>query len=141
MILLDTNVISETMRKRCDEQVLEWLDTVEKRDLLICTPVLAELYAGIGLQKDQDQKDRLRYAVQRFINSVLINPVVSFDAACAQAYGEIVAKRTQLGRPIASMDAQIAAVADVSGASVATRNVKDFEHLNLNMINPFEQTA
>ena len=41
MILLDTNVVSETMRPDPSVNVRGWLDAQRSEDLFLCVPVLA----------------------------------------------------------------------------------------------------
>lgn len=64
---------------------------------------------------------------------------LSFDANAAIEYGRFVPDRFAIGRPIDRADAQIAACCIVTGATLATRNVKDFEKIpGLKVINPWE---
>ena len=67
--------------------------------------------------------------------------VLPFDGEAADHYGTLTAHRRSIGRPISQMDAQIAAIALSRGASLATRNVRDFEHLGLDVINPWDFKA
>jgi predicted nucleic acid-binding protein len=65
--------------------------------------------------------------------------VLSFDGAAARAYAGIAADRRQAGRPISNFDAQIAATALVARASLATRNISDFEGCGLKLVNPWDR--
>lgn len=64
--------------------------------------------------------------------------VLAFGADAALPYARIAVERRRAGRPISHFDAQIAAVARACGASVATRNVTDFEGCGIPVINPWE---
>ncbi len=64
--------------------------------------------------------------------------MLPFDSDAAKVYAKIAAERRALGRPISQFDAQIAAIAISRGASLATRNVADFDLLTLQIINPWE---
>ncbi|HUD12982.1 MAG TPA: hypothetical protein VMQ56_04935, partial [Terracidiphilus sp.] len=59
-----------------------------------------------------------------------------FEAA--RAYGPILATRQRMGRPIDEMDALIAAAALANGATLATRNIADFEHCGIPLVNPWD---
>ena len=67
--------------------------------------------------------------------------VLPFDGDAADYYATIAARRRSIGRPISQLDAQIAAIAASRGASIATRNIRDFEHLDLDIINPWDFKA
>jgi predicted nucleic acid-binding protein len=64
--------------------------------------------------------------------------ILPSDRSAAMSYGEIVARRERAGRPIGPMDAMIAAICIVNGATLATRNVRDFAGLDVKLVNPFE---
>ncbi len=63
--------------------------------------------------------------------------ILAFDLDAADAYADIAAGREAEGRPIHLADAQIAAICRVQGSALATRNVRDFELLGLDLRDPF----
>lgn len=67
--------------------------------------------------------------------------ILPFDTVAAQTYGRLRAQRERRGRPIKDMDAMIAAICLVHGATLSTRNVRDFDGLDLKLVNPFEAGA
>jgi len=64
--------------------------------------------------------------------------LLSFDAKAADRYGEVVAIREASGRPISVADAIIASIAWVHHASLATRNVRDFDNCEIAVVNPYD---
>jgi len=64
--------------------------------------------------------------------------LLTFDAKAADRYGEIVATRQAAGRPISVADAIIASIAWVHRASLATRNVRDFDDCGVAVVNPYD---
>jgi hypothetical protein len=62
--------------------------------------------------------------------------VLSFDSDAADMYAEIAASRRTAGKPIGQFDAMIVSMARSRGASLATRNVKDFEDCGVDVVNP-----
>lgn len=141
MIVLDTNVISEPNKPRPDSGVLDWLNGLKRPEVYLTVPTVAEL-AGGGyrtLLKTGSRKylDRLRLAVEGEFK----DRILDFDLQASDAYGQIRAKRESVGKPIGQIDAMIAAICLVHGATLATRNVKDFEGLDLKLVNPFEAGA
>lgn len=137
MIVLDTNVISETMRRRPDETVVAWLDSQPPNDLYLCAPVLAELHYGIALLENSERKTVLMDRCQEMVSHVFEGRILTFDATAAEAYGTLVAGRETSGAPISVMDALIASIVRSNHATLATRNVGDFREIGLTLVNPF----
>ena len=141
MIVLDTNVISEIRLRRPNVNVVAWLSQQDQAELFLCSPVVAELsYGGHRIllrDKNTGHLDALSLLVgQQFRNKVLSN-----DIASAIKFGEILAGREAAGHPMGLMDAMIAAICLVHGATLATRNIQDFDGLDLRLVNPFEARA
>ena len=141
MILLDTNVVSETLRVTPNPKLVAWLDAQRPALIYVCAPVLAELYRGIARLPESRRKDHLSVAIERMQNELFRNRILAFDIGAAKQYGDLSAIRERLGQPIGHMDAMIAAIALCHRATVATRDIRDFAGLGLELINPFEWTA
>ena len=137
MIVLDTNVISEVLRPDPEPAVLSWLRSVPRRELWTCTVVLAELFSGVDLMPSGKRQQLLREKMEQMVPKLFRDHVLTFDLSAARAYGPILATRQRMGRPIEEIDAQIAAIARVQDASLATRNIRDFEHCGISLINPW----
>lgn len=137
MIILDTNVVSESFRPNPNSNVVEWLNTQTASDIFICAPVLAELRFGIERLIDGARKDHLREAIERLQNEIFLDRILPFDVAAAIQYGRVVADRERMGRPIQQMDALIAAIGLSNQATLATRNTQDFTDLELALFDPF----
>lgn len=136
MIILDTNVISEVCKgaARADQRVLDWLRSVTEPPV---TTVInrAELLTGVALMPSGRRRDRTQEGIQDALAS-LVNCLPLTESG-ATRFAEVVAARRALGRPVREMDALIAAIALDARASVATRNVKDFEDVGIDVINPW----
>jgi toxin FitB len=137
MIVRDTNVISENMRERPDPAVLAWLDQQPEKELWTTSAVIAELLAGIELKPPGRKQKALREVVEDMIADDFRGQVLPFNLQAAPLYAEILASRKKIARPIREMDAQIAAAARVHGATLATRNVRDFAGCDLELVNPW----
>jgi len=136
VIILDTNVISELMRgDEADARVLTW---VRSRPQLPVTTVLnrAEIMAGIALLPAGRRRSRLQEVADQAFSRMGV--CLPFAHACAAHYADIVAARQAKGAPIATMDALIAALAREAEATIATRNTADFDHLGLQIVNPWQ---
>lgn len=137
MILLDTNVLSELLRPAPAQQVLHWLSAQPRASVFTASIVRAEILYGICLLPDGRRKTGLMDAALAIFSEDLAGQVLSFDSSAADAYAGIAAARKSAGRPISQIDAMIAAMARSRGASLATRNVKDFEDCGIVVYDPW----
>lgn len=136
MIVLDTNVISESMRgPRADAAVRAWVTRLPTRPV---TTVInrAEILSGIAMLPEGRRRDEVLDAADGVLSGMGV--CLPLTEECAEHYADIVAVRRRAGRPIASMDALIAAIVRVSGSRLATRDVDDFGGLGLDLVNPWD---
>lgn len=138
MILLDTNVVSEPMRARANPEVIRWLNEQDAAQLYVSSITIAEIHFGIACLPEGQRQRRLRETFGIFVDKAFDSRILSFGTASAEIYGQIRATRRAQGRPMTPLDAQIAAIALENDLSLATRNVKDFDGLDLVIHNPFE---
>jgi toxin FitB len=139
VILLDTNVISEVMKTRPDEQVMTWIDSKDPEELGTCTIVLAELLSGLDLMPDGSRQRQLREKAEYMFSALFADRIFEFDVTAAGMFGTVLKLRASIGRPIDDMGALIAATALSKSVSLATRNIPDFEHCGIPLINPWER--
>jgi predicted nucleic acid-binding protein len=140
VIVLDTNVVSEVWRNQSEANLLRWFDRQDRFDLFLCMPVIAELSYGASRTLLRDKSMRYLQALEGLIQGYQ-NRILPCDLSSAMKFGEVVAMRERAGRPMGPMDAMIAAICIVHGATLATRNVRDFDGLDLKLVNPFEKAA
>lgn len=139
MMVLDTNVVSELMRAAPESAVLNWLDAQPSSELWLTAVVAAELMFGVARLPEGGRKQQLAHNVAAMLEQDFAGQVFAYDLAAASIYAELVAQRERAGRPIAMADAQIAAICLAHGASLVTRNEKDFDGLGLMVINPWNR--
>lgn len=128
--LLDTNVLSEVMKKSPDPKVVRWLTSLDR--IAVCAITLEELVFGLRRRALLRKEAWLR---QMLKDKGDILPV---SDKTAQWSGE---KRSFLesdGRTVTQADSLIAACAWENGLILATRNVKDFQGFGIPLLNPFE---
>lgn len=140
MIVLDTNVLSETLRPVPNAKVLAWLEVQPRATIFTTTVTRGELFYGVRLLADGWRKTSLLGAVQAIFNEDLAGHVLSFDNASADVYAEIAATRKTAGRPISQFDAMIAAIAQSRGATLVTRNFKDFTDCGIELVDPWSSS-
>lgn len=137
MIVLDTNVLSELMRSTPDEGVVAWVTSQPAMSQYTTSITQAEILHGILLLPPGKRRTQLTNAARSMFAEEFAGRVLSFGSDAALPYAQIAAARSGAGRPISHFDAQIAAIARACGASVATRNVTDFDGCGVAVINPW----
>ncbi|OFL67382.1 MULTISPECIES: type II toxin-antitoxin system VapC family toxin [unclassified Brevibacterium] len=141
MIVLDTNIISEMFRPSPEPRVVEWLVALTG-DVAITSITLAELLAGVRKLPEGRRKDELAHGIEEAVAPYRASQsLLAFDADAAKQYAEVLASREAAGAPISTADAQIAAICLAHGATCATRNVKDFQHTGVELVDPWNVDA
>ena len=137
MIILDTNVVSELMRPSPEPIVVAWIETLTE-DVALTAITAAELLAGVALLPPSRRREQVQQAVHGALNPYRgSRAILSLDDEAAVEYAEVLAARTRNGRPISAPDAQIAAICRAHGATLATRNTKDFTGTGTSLIDPW----
>ena len=139
MILLDTNVISEMMKPEPQQEVSDWLDQQDPKQLYISSVSVAEISYGIQSLPEGKRKKFLKEGFEKLVQSIFHFQILFFDTNAACFYGEIMATLKLLGNPMSILDGQIASITFAQKALLATRNTKDFEHCNIETFNPFQK--
>ena len=137
MIVLDTPVVSELMRGRPNPVVVNWLDRHPTGELFVTAVTEAEVRTGIAFLPDGARRRGLAAAADRAFGNLFAGRILPFDSAAAHVYAEIAARRRAAGRPLSQPDGQIAAIARTRNMAVATRNVRDFEYIDAEVIDPW----
>jgi toxin FitB len=135
MIALDTDVLSEPLKQRPDERVLDWLEGLED-EAVITAITVGELLTGVRALPDGRRRADLLEAIEQTLQS-FAGSVLPYDAAAARSYARLQGTRRLTGRPLAVEDGMIAAICLTHGAALATRNTPDFEDLGLETIDPW----
>ncbi|MDQ6785104.1 MAG: type II toxin-antitoxin system VapC family toxin [Actinomycetota bacterium] len=137
MILLDTNVVSEITRREPDRGVLAWLDSLEATVVGTTAVTAAELLYGLHRLPEGQRKAELAAAIHGLLNEDFERRVEPFDAAAAVHHATIVSDREKAGYPISVADAQIAAICRKLKSTLATRNTRDFEGIDIEVVDPW----
>jgi predicted nucleic acid-binding protein len=135
MIVLDTNVLSEPLKSQPSAEVLRWIAAT---DAAATTSVsVGELLTGVGLLPAGRRREGLQAAIERTLTSFSDN-VLPYDEAAARSYAELQERRRSVGAPLSVEDGMIAAICASRSLRLATRNIRDFQGLGLELINPWE---
>ncbi len=138
MTILDTNVLSEVMAASPSEAVLAWISNRRLVDpLFITTITVAEILYGIEILAPGRRREKLTAEAEAMFSEDFAGQILVFDEQASRSFSQIAAERRRRGTPMAVFDAQIAAIAHVHGAALATRNTGDFEGCGVKLVNPW----
>ncbi len=137
MILLDTNVLSELMRPKPDPVVTAWLDAQSVDDLHISSITVAEILYGVARMPDGKRKQALYDLALAMFEEDFAGNILPFDTDAAVHYADLVAASEARGKVADMADGQIAAIARLHGAQIATRNVRHFESFGVPLVDPW----
>jgi predicted nucleic acid-binding protein len=136
LVVLDTNVVSELMRRAPAAPVLAWLERQPPAAVCTTAVTIAEVRHGIARLPEGRRRDQLEAATTEVL-SAFSDRILPFDADTAEHYARLVVERERAGMPITGFDAQIAAICRLHGAVLATRNTTDFLGLGLDLTDPW----
>jgi toxin FitB len=138
MFLLDTNVLS-AMMEGLPTLVADWLAGTPQRFVYTASVCQAEILAGITTLPGGRRRAGLEATARAMFGEDFHGKIWPFDGEAAEAYAEIFAGCKSTGRPTKPIDLMIAATALSRGASVVTRNIRDFDGCGVAVINPWEE--
>ena len=138
MIVLDTNVLSELMRREPDLRVLDWIRRQNTAQLYLSALTVAEIRRGLALLPDGKRKLDLEKAFDDFLNKGFDQRILPFTMETSRVYAPFYRARVQAGLGVGELDLLIAAIAKQHKADLATRNISDFEACGLRLINPWQ---
>ncbi|AUW45521.1 type II toxin-antitoxin system VapC family toxin [Rhizobium leguminosarum] len=138
-LLLDTNVLSEVTRPRPDARVLEWLDGLDEDRSFISVVSIAEIRRGVALMESGRKRDALAEWLAQDLPQRFEQRVIPVDQPVAIAWGDLMGLAKRSGHGLSSMDSLIAATAIAHDLTLATRNIKDFEGLGIELVDPWAE--
>jgi toxin FitB len=136
IVVLDTNVVSELMKREPNEAVALFVDSLDPASIFLTSITVAEVRYGIARLPIGARRDALTQAADALFE-LMKERTLTFTADSGREHGEVAAGRESVGRPIAALDAMIAAICREVDATLVTRNVTDFVGVGIVVIDPW----
>ncbi len=132
--LLDTNIISETIRSNPNKALISWLDKIPGEALFVSVLSLGEIRKGVEALTDRKRREKLRIWLEHDLPAWFEGRVLPVDLAVADRWGRLLA---DMRRPLPTIDSLLAATALHYELRLVTRNSGDFAYPGLEVINQF----
>lgn len=135
--LLDTNVVSESIKPLPEPRVSRWLDEVDEGLVFLSVATVAEIQFGI----ERMPEGRRRAGVAAWLADELVprfeDRLLPIDRQVAELWGVMMARGHRARTGLDAMDAFFAATAEARGLTLATRNVRHFASLGIALLDPW----
>ena len=132
--LLETNVISELVRKRPNARVVDWFKVVPDDALHLSTLTLGEIRKGVEGLDDSRRKETLRLWLEQDLPAWFEDRILPVTVAVADRWGRLLAATPH---PAPAIDSLLAATALHHELRLVTRNESDFKPFGLDLVNPW----
>ena len=136
--LLDTCVLSEFTRRRPEEKVVHWMESIDEEKLFISVITIGEIQHGIERLPESHRKTELLVWMNNGLVKRFEQRIIPLDMPAMFLWGSLIAHMESMGQPMALMDSFIVASALQNNLIIATRNVNDFLPCGVQVINPWE---
>lgn len=136
--LLDTNCISEAVRAKPEQRVLDWMDAADERLMYLSVLTFGEIRKGIAGVPHGKRRAQLESWLELDLQARFSGRILSIDVSIANRWGMLAAEAKRKGRPISAIDGLLAATALHHNLTIVSRNVTDFAITQVSILNPWE---
>ncbi len=135
--LLDTNCISELVRVKPEQRVVEWIEAADENLLYLSVLTLGEIRKGVAGLPQGKRRTRLEAWLEIDLRARFAGRILAVDAAVAHRWGSLGARAKSKGIPLPVIDGLLAATALHHDLTVVSRNIADFEGAQVPVVNPW----
>lgn len=136
--LLDTCIVSELVARKPDARVVAWVDARDPEDLHLSAVTIGEIAKGVAWMDPSPRKNTLEKWLNGPLQTRFAGRILPLDAALFLTWGGLTGELLRNGTPMPVMDSLIAATARHHRLRIVTRNVDDFRHAGVEIINPWK---
>jgi predicted nucleic acid-binding protein len=140
MIILDSNVLSELMRPQPEQKVIAWLDRQPLTSIWTTSITVFEIRFGLLIMPGGKRRDAYTQGFENLLDE-MDHRVAPFDSEAAEHASTLMASRRIKGRPRESRDTMIAGIVLSCHATLATRNIRDFDDISVVLVDPWTSSA
>jgi predicted nucleic acid-binding protein len=135
--LLDTCVFSEFVKPRPNSNLVQWMSEQNDFDLAVSALTMGELRLGMAILPEGKRRTILELWLLEELADKYGDRVLPVTGVIGMRWGALSAERRKKGRPLPPIDGLILATASIHELAIVTRNVADFRHFDVEVINPW----
>jgi predicted nucleic acid-binding protein len=136
--LLDTNCISELVRRKPEPNVVEWMQAADENLLFLSVLTLGEIRKGVAGVPQSKRRTQLETWLELDLQARFSGRILGIDAPIADRWGLLAAEAKREGKMLSAIDGLIAATALHHNLTIVSRNVGDFVITQAPILNPWE---
>lgn len=135
--LLDTCVLSEMIKSAPDAHVIQWFQARKPHELFISSMTWGELQRGVARLPPSKRRSDLALWLEQ-LEAGFEDRVLAFDQQASEVWARMTVMAEAQGKSMAAFDSIIAATARAYDCKLVTRNVRDFAHADVDVLNPWQ---
>ena len=136
--LLDTNCISELVRITPEPRVTAWVDATDESLLYLSVLTLGEIRKGLAELSQGKRRTQLEIWLDVQLRARFSGKILSVDSQVADRWGWLAATAKRSGKALSVVDGLLAATALHHNLTIVSRNITDFAHLPVPVLNPWQ---
>ena len=136
--LLDTNCISELVRVKPDVSVMAWMEAADETLLYLSVLTVGEIRKGLAGLPGGRRRTHLETWLDIELRARFSGRILPIDQAVADRWGNLAAMAKKEGRALATIDGLLAATALRHNLAIVSRNVSDFRHVHVPVVDPWQ---
>jgi tRNA(fMet)-specific endonuclease VapC len=133
--LLDTNVISELIARKPNQQIVDWIDSLDPETVYLSVITIGELRKGIEKLAPSRRKDELTLWLETDLLLRFAEKLVDITIDVMLVWGELTGRLERQGKTMAAIDSLIAASVLEGKYTLVTRNEDDFQDTGVPLVN------
>ena len=136
--ILDTNIVSELINKLPNQKVTAWVKDIDRKNLYLSVITIGEIRKGVEKLPKSSRRKNIQDWFEKELLIGFEERILPLDLSVILLWGELVGELEKKGRKLPTLDSLIAATTKYHNYTLVTRNIKDFDGIDIMLFNPFE---